>query len=197
MEAGVIEKAARLAVVKHAGQTRKGDGLPYIIHPMMVALKLAQHGFSDEIVAASLAHDLIEDGGCSAAELDAELGTTVSAIVQAVSNDENPDWKAKKLKYIETVRQGPDGAKAVCVADKIHNLESLILAHQEEGPTIWQKFNGISSARHPELDSGSVPSVKDSKFWFETEVLNMLKVTWQHPMLEKYAKLLSLVEDLA
>jgi len=83
-------------------------------------------------------------------------------------------WKEKK-KYIETVRAGSDGAKAVALADKIHNLESLFIAYTEQGSIIWKRFN----------------RGKDKKIWFEEEVLKMLKKTWEHPLIADYEKLLN------
>ena len=60
-KANILEKAARIAVLAHGGKTRKGDGLPYIIHPVMVALKMAKQSFSDTVVASALVHDVLED----------------------------------------------------------------------------------------------------------------------------------------
>ena len=68
----VIEKAARVAIVAHKDQKRKDDGFPYIVHPFMVANKLAQHNFSDEVIAAGLVHDVLEDSSTSQQELEKE-----------------------------------------------------------------------------------------------------------------------------
>lgn len=170
----IIEKATRIAVIAHQGQTRKGDNLPYIIHPFMVALKLQKYNFSENIIAAALTHDVLEDTDYPEEKLKTELGDEVFEIVKAVSNDESLSWEEKKKQYIETVKNGPDGAKAVCVADKIHNLESLLNAYQDQGIDVWKKFN----------------RGKDKKVWFETEVLKMLEEVWQHPLINEYKNLL-------
>lgn len=73
------------------------------------------------------------------------------------------------------MRAGSDGAKAVALADKIHNLESLFIAYTEQGSIIWKRFN----------------RGKDKKIWFEEEVLKMLKKTWEHPLIADYEKLLN------
>jgi guanosine-3',5'-bis(diphosphate) 3'-pyrophosphohydrolase len=173
-KANILEKAVRIAVLAHGGKTRKGDGLPYIIHPVMVALKLAKHSFSDTVVASALVHDVLEDTKYPEEKLQAELGTDVLQIVKAVTNDDSLPWEEKKKRYVETVRNGPDGAKAVAAGDKIHNLESLLIAHAEQGPRLWKKFN----------------RGKEQKIWFENEVLKMLKETWQHPLINEYERLL-------
>ena len=49
----LIERAMRLAARAHLGQTRKESNLPYLMHPSMVALMLARHGFGSEVLAAA------------------------------------------------------------------------------------------------------------------------------------------------
>jgi len=176
----IIEKAVRISVVAHKDQTRKGDDLPYIIHPFMVAIKLAKNNFPDTVIAAALTHDVLEDTEYPEDKLKNELGAEVLEIVKSVTNDDSLPWEEKKKKYVETVRAGSDGAKAVAVADKIHNLESLLLAYSKQGPELWKKFN-----------RGKV-----QKLWFENEVLKMLKETWQHPLVEEYEKLLEQEREL-
>ena len=100
----------------------------------MVALKLAKYDFSDEIIAAALVHDVIEDTDFGEENLRAAVEEEVFEIVKAVTNDDSLSWEEKKLKYIETVRNGSEGAKAVATADKVHNMESLLIAYQEQGP---------------------------------------------------------------
>jgi len=176
----IIEKATRIAVKVHEGQRRKADDLPFIIHPFMVALKLTKYNFPDKVIAAALAHDILEETEYPEEGLREELGDEVVEIVKAVTNEDIPDWEEKKIKYVESVRRSSEDAKAVSVADKIHNLESLLIAHEEQGPDVWGKFN----------------RGKEQKMWFENEVLKMLKDTWQHPLIEEYKNLLEQVKEL-
>lgn len=180
MDQNIIDTALRIAIEAHKNQTRKGDDLPYIIHPVMVALKLAKHNFPDKVVAAALTHDVLEDTDYPEEKLKKELGDEVLEIIEAVTNDQSLPWEEKKKKYIETVRNGSESAKAVAVADKIHNLESLLIAHKEQGPVVWKKFN----------------RGKEEKVWFENEVLKMLKNTWQHPLIAEYECLLEKEKEL-
>jgi len=180
MKTNIVEKAVRVAVEAHKNQTRKGDDQPYIIHPVMVALKLAKHNFPDEVIAAALTHDVLEDTDYPEEELRKELGDEVLEIVKDVTNDQSLPWEEKKKRYVETVRNASEGAKAVALADKIHNLESLLIAYEEQGPALWKRFN----------------RGKDQKIWFENEVLKMLEETWQHPLIEEYEYLLKQEKDL-
>ena len=184
MNSLLIDNAIGLILKWHAGQIRKGDGSLYIIHPVAVATILAKNGFSDETVSAGFCHDLLEDTQCPEKEIVDVCGEKVLEIVKAVTNDgqlsDEKDWEKKKLKYIDSVRNGPGEAKAVCVADKIHNLQSLLTAYKIQGPKIWSKFN----------------RGKQQKVWFEKLVLKMLKSSWKHPLISEYQKLISAEELL-
>lgn len=169
-----------MAVTAHAGQVRKEGGVPYITHPFMVALTLTRFGFDDTVVAAGLVHDVPEDTAVTAEELRAELGDEVADIVAAVTNDDSLSWKDKKLKYIESVRAAGESAKAVSVADKIHNAQSLIENHAREGTALWSHFN----------------TGRDEKLWFEDAMLTMLQETWQHPLVDEYARLVTQMNAL-
>lgn len=176
----LIEKAAGIMVAAHANQERKTDGSPYIIHPMMVALKLAKLGFSDSVIAAALVHDVLEDTDFSKDQLREELGEEVFAIVKTVTEDNSLEWEERKQKYKEAVKNASEAVKAVSIGDKIHNLECLITGHAEMGSQIWDKFN----------------RGKEKKLWFEKEMLKMFKETWPHPLVDEYEKLLEEAEKL-
>lgn len=176
----LIERAARIAAIAHKDQIRKEGGIPYIVHPFMVARILIIHGFSDSIIAAGLVHDVPEDTAVTAEMLRSELGDDVADIVIAVTNDDTLSWEQKKLAYIESVRNSSEGAKAVATADKIHNAESLLAAHALHGEALWDHFN----------------TGRDKKIWFEEEMLKMLKETWEHPLVDEYETLVKKIQNL-
>lgn len=181
MEPTLLEKAARIAAVAHKDQVRKEGPYPYIEHPMLVALTLTKHGFSDTIVAAALVHDVLEDTDYPEADMRAALGEEVMAIVDSITNDESFSWEEKKRKYIETVRAGSEGAKALATADKIANARSLLSAYVTQGPNVWQHFN----------------AGREKKLWFENAMLAMLQETWKHPLVDEYAALVAQMNALA
>jgi (p)ppGpp synthase/HD superfamily hydrolase len=179
MQPTLIEKAIRMATSAHEGQMRK-DGPPYIIHPVAVTLMLAQRGFAEEVIAAALVHDVLEDTTVTAEQMRGELGPDVLELVQTVSYDKNLSWEDQRVKYIEAVRAGSEGAKAISIADKIHNAESLLMGYQKEGKAIWSHFNRD----------------RDKKLWFEEEMLKMFKESWQHPLVNEYAALVEKLKAL-
>lgn len=58
-----LNKACEFAARVHRNQLRKGSFLPYIVHPMAVALLLAQHGAKEDLIIAAILHDTLEDAG--------------------------------------------------------------------------------------------------------------------------------------
>lgn len=179
-ELSLIEKAARIAIVAHADQKRKSDGFPYIIHPFMVAIKLMKHGFDDVVIASGLVHDILEDTKFSEEEMRQELGNEVVEIVKTLAEDKSLQWEERKEKYVQAVRNGSDTAKAVSIADKIHNTENIIATYKQIGSEIWKKFN----------------RGKEKKVWFENEMLKMFKKTWSHPLIGEYEALLKQMRNL-
>jgi (p)ppGpp synthase/HD superfamily hydrolase len=119
----LVEKARALAARVHAGQTDKG-GHPYLDHPLRVAESVRGEG-RDAMVAAIL-HDVIEDGGISAAELRAE--GFPEAAVQAVEivtkrNGEHGDEEGYR-RFIERVAtSGSRLAMIVKLADLADNSD--------------------------------------------------------------------------
>ncbi len=176
----LIEKAIRIAVVAHKEQIRKTDSSPYVAHPLMVAFKLMKHNFSDEVIAAAITHDVLEDTEFPEEKLKEELGDEVLAIIKGVSEDTDLEWEKRKEKYIESVKNGGEEIWAVSIADKIHNAESLIDFHGEHGPDTWGKFS----------------RPKDQKLWFEEEMLKMLQESWQHPLVDEYKVLVDRLKAL-
>ena len=57
----LIEKAIEFAAYAHRDQTRKGTKIPYISHPYAVGMILLKAGCNEEVVAAGILHDTLED----------------------------------------------------------------------------------------------------------------------------------------
>jgi len=176
----IIEHSTRVAMVAHEGQVRKDDGSPYIIHPLMVGMLLAKHGFSDTVIAAGITHDVLEDTDVTEELLRESLGDDVVDIVMGVSEDKTLPWEERKTGYAELVRNSSEEVKAVSLSDKIHNLKSLLSAYEAEGPSMWEKFS----------------RGKEKKLWFEEMMLAMFKETWQHPLIDEYDVLVARMRDL-
>ena len=122
-----IERALRAALEAHDGQTRKGGDLPYIVHPLHVALLLAQAGADEVTIQAGVLHDVVEDCDAWTAErLEAEFGAEVHEIVAELTEDKSRSWFERKQTAVDHVADMGERALTVKAADKLHNLSSLL-----------------------------------------------------------------------
>ena len=80
MFSSVVEKALRVSVAAHAGQFRKGsERVHYATHPMHIALMLAKWGFDEDVIAAGLLHDVVEDcEGWTLPRIEEQFGAHVT-----------------------------------------------------------------------------------------------------------------------
>ena len=138
----LVREAHERARVAHAGQVRNASGgMPYFEHPVEVARRLAEHGFSDEVLAAALLHDVVEDTEITVAELRAEFGPEVAGLVAALSDDESvADYLERKDEHRRRV--AADGAAAVSIyaADKLTNVVTLRYAYARQGETVAEEL---------------------------------------------------------
>src|SRR5262249_28728188 len=142
-----IERALRVAARAHREQTRKGTDIPYLTHPAAVALILLRAGFEDEAtLAAALLHDVIEDTNYPAARLEAEFPAEVVAYVAAgterklASDGSKRPWIDRKREHLAQVEAGPVAVRAIALADKFHNLTTIVL-DLDAGEPVWERFN--------------------------------------------------------
>jgi len=168
----LVEKASRIAVNAHKEQMRKSDDSPYVVHPFMCAVTLAQHNFRDEAIAAALVHDVLEDTDFGEERLVEELGEVVVSIVRGVSENKALVWEDRKEKYAKTIKQASEETKAVSIADKIHNLQSMISEHERLGNGLWEVFT----------------RGKDEQLWFNGLMIEAFS-EWEHPLVEEYLEL--------
>lgn len=136
----------RLASRWHRNHHRKASDLPYITHPASVALILSKAGFAnDEILAAALLHDAVEDTQLTSEELAAEFPSPVVEYVAAMTERKrDPDgrkrsWQERKEEHIAQVSRAPLEVRAIVLADKLHNLGTM-LYDLNSGDELWSRF---------------------------------------------------------
>jgi (p)ppGpp synthase/HD superfamily hydrolase len=138
----LVRAAYEKAAAAHAGQVRNGSGgLPYIEHPTAVAARLESLGYDEEVVAAALLHDVVEDSDVTVEELRAELGDRVAELVAALSDDESiEDYRQRKDEHRSRVRRVDGDAFAIYGSDKLTNSSTLHLALEHEGDAVRDEF---------------------------------------------------------
>jgi (p)ppGpp synthase/HD superfamily hydrolase len=120
--------ALAFANAHHAGQTRDLDDLPFVTHPVEVACLLHEAGYSDEVVAAGVLHDVLEETDADRGELEDRFGTRVADLVGAVSDDPSiADHAERKAALRRQVARAGKCAAVVFAADKVSKARELRL----------------------------------------------------------------------
>lgn len=117
-----LESVKEYVKEKHAGQTRK-QGTPYYLHPFAVQEMLKEKGYSEEYQAAGLCHDLLEDTNATEEEILALTSKEVLETVKLVTKEKGYHMQ----EYMSRIAENPI-ARAVKLADRIHNLSEATLA---------------------------------------------------------------------
>ncbi|MEZ5979142.1 MAG: HD domain-containing protein [Planctomycetota bacterium] len=145
MYSPAVERALAVAIEAHARHVRKGNGDPYAVHPVHMAMLLARLGLDDVTVQAALLHDVAEDSDdWDLAGLERAFGSDVASVVAELTEDKSRSWEERKRTALEHVPHLGERAVAVKSADVLHNLTSLA-AHLElvgDGDAAWQPFRG-------------------------------------------------------
>lgn len=138
----LVRAALGKARIAHEGQTRNGSGgMPYVEHPMRVAALLDEHGYGEEVLAAALLHDVIEDSETTLDELREQFGDVVAGLVGAMTDDESiDDYRRRKAEHRERLAAAPAEAMAIYGADKLTNVSTLRDAYAEEGDSVREEF---------------------------------------------------------
>lgn len=144
----MIEQAKLFAIEAHSGQKRKNSDVDYIVHPIRVAEILKDSGFSDELVCAGYLHDVVEDTDYTLQDIENVFGSRVRKLVAAHTEDKSKSWTERKQHTIDTVRSASFEVKALIIADKLDNLQSLQKDLEKHGENVWSSFNaGVESQK--------------------------------------------------
>lgn len=141
-----LERALRWAAVQHRGQLRKSSDVPYFGHVVGVAMILDRLGYPEPVVIAGLLHDVVEDTDATLEQVRDRFGAEVAQLVghcSEVKRDEQGrkrPWIDRKRDHLTALEAAPVEARAVALADKLHNLKSIEL-DLREGRDVWANFN--------------------------------------------------------
>jgi (p)ppGpp synthase/HD superfamily hydrolase len=125
-ERPVLRAAYEWAAQLHAAQRRDVDRAPFILHPLEVGALLSSRGFDDEVVAAGLLHDVLEDTDAGLDEVRRRFGDRIADAVAAVTEDPTiEDYRARKAALRDQVAAAGADAHAVYAADKVAKAREL------------------------------------------------------------------------
>src|SRR5499427_2611903 len=126
----IIRKAYDYSQRVHTGQTR-ASGEPYLVHPLEVALVLAEMKMDPVAVAAGLLHDSVEDTSVTIVDIRKEFGEQVAHIVEGVTKISKIDFATREEQQAENLRKMMlamvDDIRVVLIklADRLHNMRTL------------------------------------------------------------------------
>ena len=145
----IIDQAIIFASIAHKDQTRKSTNIPYISHPFAVGMILQKAKCSDEVVAAGILHDTLEDTSTTYEELAEEFGSKIAQLVRSASEqDKSLPWEKRKQHTIESLKDADLEEIQVITADKLHNLKSIQDDLVYNGEKLWNRFNRGKREQH-------------------------------------------------
>ncbi len=150
----LLDSAVIFATKAHAGQLRKGTNVPYILHPLEAAAIVGTMTDDDEVIAAAVLHDVIEDANVTAEQIEMEFGERVAKLVASESENKREHlsaeatWKIRKQETLEHFNTASIEVKMVALGDKLANMRAIYRDYSIIGDELWQRFNQKDKKEH-------------------------------------------------
>ncbi len=181
-----FEAALVMTYRLHRSQVRKGSPVPYVAHLLSVAALVLEDGGDEDEAIAALLHDAVEDqGGSVIRELvRVTFGDRVCEIIDGCTESmvqPKPPWKERKLLHLEKVVTASVSVRRVTMADKLHNVRSLLADYERFGEELWARFGG-----------GKVGTI-----WYYQEMVKRLQVGESVGMMRSLSEAVGRLEGLS
>lgn len=152
----LAERAAEFAKAAHAGQVRKGTETPYIVHPMAVMEIVSGITEDEEVRAAAVLHDTVEDTETTQEDIENLFGRRVAELVGAESENkreglpEKETWVIRKLETLDHLAKADYNTQVICLGDKLANMRDIARDRAELGDGLWERFNAPEDGKGTE-----------------------------------------------
>lgn len=142
-ETSFFDKAAKFAIEAHRNTERRGKGYPYIIHPMEAASIVATITNDQEMLAAAILHDTVEDTDVTLEQIREVFGERVATLVEHETAPvlEHLTWREKRTIQVEQLASASYDCKVVAIGDKLSNLRGITRDYRLYGETTWKLFH--------------------------------------------------------
>jgi (p)ppGpp synthase/HD superfamily hydrolase len=181
-----FEKALVYAAVVHAGQTRKGTGIPYIGHLIGVTGIALEYGANEDEAIGALLHDAAEDAGGAGRieDIRVRFGENVAKIVEGCTDTvitPKPPWRERKEKYIAHIKHVDASTILVSAADKLHNTRAILRDLRRDGDALWSRFRGG----------------KEGSLWYYRALVSAFRPHGDSDLIDELDRVVSEIEKLA
>lgn len=167
IDTDTLDRAIIMAVKAHSGTERRGKGFPYIVHPMEAMEIVSTITPDQELLAAAVLHDTVEDTDVTVEMIREEFGERVASIVASESDNfvegvsEEDSWLSRKRRSIEILSAASLDVKIVALGDKLSNMRAIARDYSVIGDEIWNLFHMKDKSFHKWRFRGLADSLRE------------------------------------
>lgn len=154
VQTDLIEKAYQFAAMAHKGTYRKGTRIPYISHLMETAQIVSTMSKDEDVIAAALLHDVVEDTIYTIGDIQREFGDRIAGFVAAESEDKmthlpaSETWYIRKKNFLDHIQEQCREVQLIALSDKLSNMRSTARDYKEIGDKLWERFHQKDKELH-------------------------------------------------
>ena len=144
----LVSEAIVFSTKAHDGMRRRKSDTPYVLHPMEVGVIVGSMTDDQEVIAASILHDVVEDAEISIEEIGARFGARVMELVASETENKRENlppeetWRVRKEESLEKLKATDDmGVLMMWLGDKLSNIRTVYRDFRVEGDGVWKKFH--------------------------------------------------------
>ena len=167
LDTTLLDRAIVFAVRAHAGTERRCKGFPYIVHPMEAVEIVATMTRDQELLAAAVLHDTVEDTDTTVEQIRTEFGDRIASLVASESDtmpegmSEEDSWHARKQAAIDRLARASHDAKVVALGDKLSNMRAIARDYARQGDALWNLFHVKDRKEHEWHYRGLAESLRE------------------------------------
>ncbi len=170
----MINKAIQFATKAHDGQFRKATKIPYILHPLEAAAIVSGIKSDEELIAAAVLHDILEETEYTIEDITEQFGKRVAELVASDTEDKSKTWEERKSNTIDYLAKVKDkDILIVTLGDKLSNIRSIYNDYYRLGDEVWKRFN----------------KGKEDQGWYYNSLASSMKALNGIPAFEEYKRL--------
>ena len=144
----IVSEAIIFSAKAHDGMHRRKANTPYVLHPMEVGAIIGTMTSDQEIIAAGVLHDVVEDAGITLEEIGEKFGKRVMELVASETENKREElppeqtWRIRKEETLERLKNTDDVAVLMLwIGDKLSNMRAFYRSFLVEGDALWNDFH--------------------------------------------------------